>query len=153
MFDMLKLLVTLKSNMTSLPNKRKETVVPVIEAISSGKSDPIVRSIIRTSMAKTIAAMGDLKIAAMAAEEPQAIKSIFVCVFILNNLPIFEPMADPVSTIGASSPTEPPKPTVNVLEIRDEYMLCGLILPLSFEMAYKIRLTPWLILSLIKTRK
>ena len=29
-----------------------------------------------------------------------------------NSLPKFEPMAEPVSTIGASAPTEPPKPMV-----------------------------------------
>ncbi len=74
-----------KLNITLLPKKRYEIVVPVMDAISSGRSDDIVRSIISTSMAKTIAAMGDLKIAAIAADDPQAMSSVFTCGFILNN--------------------------------------------------------------------
>ena len=35
------------------------------------------------------------------------------------NWPMFEPMAEPVSTIGASGPTEPPKPIVVALATTD----------------------------------
>ena len=33
-------------------------------------------------------------------------------------------MEAPVSTMGASAPTEPPKPMVNELATIDEYVLC-----------------------------
>ncbi len=35
----------------------------------------------------------------------------------LNALPIREPMAPPVATVGPSNPTDPPKPTVSALVI------------------------------------
>ena len=36
------------------------------------------------------------------------------------NRPMFDPMAEPVSTIGASGPTDPPKPIVAELAMIDE---------------------------------
>jgi hypothetical protein len=42
--------------------------------------------------------------------------------FVLSpkKLPNCEPIADPVNVIGASNPTEPPKPTVKVLATIEE---------------------------------
>ncbi len=102
----------------------------------------MVRSSISTSSEKTTAAMGALKIPAMAPEAPAPIRMITVFWFSLNSLPRYEPMELPVSTIGASSPTEPPKATVKVLPTIEEYMLCLSIRPFFFEMEYKILLTP-----------
>ena len=48
----------------------------VTEAISKGMADAIVRSNIKTSREKTIAAIGDLKIAAIAAELATAINKV-----------------------------------------------------------------------------
>jgi len=43
----------------------------------------------------------------------------------LKNLPIADPIEDPVSTIGASAPTEPPKPIVRVLATIEVHVLCS----------------------------
>ena len=53
-----------------------------------------------------------------------------------------EPMAEPVSTIGASAPTEPPKPMVMELAMMDDQVLCRLMRPCRREMAYRILVTP-----------
>ena len=77
-----------------------------------GNSEAIVRSIISTSSVNTSPAMGALKTAAMAADAPHPTSSIIFWRSSLNSWPRLLPMAEPVSTIGASAPTEPPKPMV-----------------------------------------
>ncbi len=67
--------------------------------------------------------MGALKIPATAPAAPQPIIRIICLWFKRNRRPRFEPMAPPVSTMGASAPTEPPKPMVKVLPMMLEYML------------------------------
>ena len=52
-----------------------------------------------------------------------------------NKRPRFEPMADPVSTMGASAPTDPPKPMVTDEAMTEVYMLCALMMDLRCEMA------------------
>ena len=47
----------------------------------------------------------------------------------------FEPMAAPVSTIGASAPTDPPKPIVRPEPTMDDHMLCALMIDLRWEIA------------------
>ena len=54
---------------------------------------------------------------------------------ILNMLPKLEPIAEPVSTIGASAPTEPPKPMVMELAMIDDQVLCLLMRPCLRDMA------------------
>ena len=110
--------------------KKKERVVPATDATNKGISDAVVKSTIKTSIAKTIAAIGALKIAAMAPVAPQANNKICERVSSLNILPMLEPIAEPVYTIGASNPTEPPKPTVNVLATKELQVLCRAIFPL-----------------------
>ena len=56
-------------------------------------------------------------------------------------------MAAPVYTIGASAPTEPPKPMVRALVTSDEYMLWRLILDSFLETACRTFVTPWPMLS------
>ena len=85
--------------------------------------DAIVRSIMITSMAKTTAAIGDLKMAAMAAAQASPSNNVICLKFKCNSLPTFDPIAAPVATVGPSKPTEPPKPTVNTLVIIDEKTL------------------------------
>ena len=46
-------------------------------------------------------------------------------------------MAEPVSTIGASAPTEPPKPMVMADAITDDQQLCGLRCERFEDMAYQ----------------
>ena len=70
------------------------------------------KSTISTSRVKTSPAIGALKMPAMAALAPQPTNMIIVFLFILNICPKLLPMAEPVSTIGASAPTDPPKPMV-----------------------------------------
>ena len=77
-----------------------------------GISEAIVRSIINTSSVNTSPAMGALKIPAMAPAAPQPMSSISVRLSMRKSFPRFDPMAEPVSTIGASAPTLPPKPMV-----------------------------------------
>ena len=87
---------------------------------SRGSSEEAVMSSIRISMAKSIPAIGALKMAATAAEVPQAVSRISDFWFRWNTDPNCDPMAEPVSAMGASSPTEPPNPTVKVLLTSEE---------------------------------
>jgi len=83
----------------------------------------------------TSPAIGALKIPAIAPAAPQPTKSISVRCSILKTLPRLEPIAEPVNTIGASAPTEPPKPMVMELAITDDHVLCRLIRPCRREIA------------------
>ena len=98
-------------------------------------SDDSVRSMSSTSIVNTSPAMGALKIPATAPAAPHPTSNIIVRPSTLNSLPKLEPMADPVSTIGASAPTEPPKPMVMELAMTDEYMLWGRMRACLREMA------------------
>ena len=116
--------------------------MPATEAINSGIKEAVVKSIINTSIANTIAAIGALKMAAIAPVAPQANNNIRDRVSSLNKLEMLEPIAEPVYTMGASNPTEPPNPTVRVLAIRDVHVLCLSIFPLFCDIDHKIRDTP-----------
>ena len=83
----------------------------------------MVRSIINTSKVNTNPAIGALKIPPMAPAAPHPTSNINVRCSILNILPRFDPIADPVSTIGASAPTDPPKPMVMALAMVDDQIL------------------------------
>ena len=56
-------------------------------------------------------------------------------------------MAEPVSTIGASAPTDPPKPMVRAEATIDVQQLCAFSLDCLVEMAYSTRVIPWEMLS------
>ena len=88
-----------------------------------GSSDAMVRSIMSTSRVNTRPAMGALKMPAMAPAEPQPTSSMRVLLSRRKSLPRLEPMAEPVSTMGASAPTEPPKPMVMAEAITDDQQL------------------------------
>jgi hypothetical protein len=75
----------------------------------------MVRSSISTSSAKMMDAMGALKMAAMAPADAQAIRRMMFLKSRRRKRPMFDPTAPPVDTVGPSSPTEPPKPTVSAL--------------------------------------
>ena len=96
----------------SLPINTYVKHVAVTAAVRIGSSEAILRSTIRTSSVNTSPAIGALKIPAMAAAAPHPTSSMSVLLSIRKNRPRLEPMAEPVSTIGASAPTEPPKPIV-----------------------------------------
>ena len=51
---------------------------------------------------------------------------------------MLEPMDEPVSTMGASSPTDPPKPTVSELATMLDQVLCTFMCPLRLEMEKRI---------------
>ncbi len=114
--------------MASIPVSRYDTTVAVTAVTSSGNIEDIVRSSSNTSITKSIPAMGALKIPAMAPAAPQPTKIIRLCCSSLKYLPRLDPIAEPVSTMGASAPTDPPKPMVIELATSDEYILCGFIL-------------------------
>ena len=86
--------------------------VAVTHEMSIGSRDPIVRSIINTSIVKTRPAIGALKMPAMAADAPQPTSMKIVLLSSLKRCARVLPIAEPVRTIGASAPTEPPKPIV-----------------------------------------
>ena len=90
-----------------------------------GISEAIVRSIISTSSVNTSPAIGALKMPAMAAAAPQPMSSISVLESSLNTRPRLLPIAEPVSTIGASAPTEPPNPIVMAEAITELHVLCA----------------------------
>ncbi len=131
-----------RENITPFPKNRREMTVPVAAEMTKGRSEAVVKSIISTSIAKMMAAIGALKIAAIAPAEPQANNRIVFLADKLNERARLEPMADPVSTIGASSPTEPPNPTVMELATIEEYMLWLRNLPSCLLMDFKTMLTP-----------
>ena len=107
----------------------------VTDEMISGITETVVRSSMSTSRVKSMPAMGALKMPAMPAAAPQPTRIIRIRGDILKSCPRFEPIADPVATIGPSAPTAPPKPMVMELAITEEYMLCGLSRLLFCEMA------------------
>ena len=115
--------------------------------MSSGTMDAIVKSSISTSRVKQTPAIGALKIPATAPAAPQPTSNISVFCSMRKSCPRFEPMAEPVSTIGASAPTDPPKPMVSELAMVDDHMLCRLMRAFFWEMANMIFVTPWLMSS------
>ena len=100
-----------------------------------GNREDMVRSIISTSMVNTSPAMGALKMPAMAPAAPHPTRSISLRRSTWKSCPRLDPMADPVSTMGASAPTDPPKPMVSALAMTEEYMLCRLMRAFFCEMA------------------
>ena len=100
-----------------------------------GNNADIVISIISTSKVNTSPAIGALKMPAIAPAAPQPTSVISIFRSMWNSLPRFEPMAEPVSTIGASAPTEPPKPMVMAEAITDDQQLWDFNLDLLDEMA------------------
>ena len=107
------------------PISAQVNTLAVMLATRIGNRDAMVRSTINTSRVNTSPAIGALKIPAMAAAAPQPTRSIMVLLSILKSWPRLEPMAEPVNTIGASAPTEPPKPIVIADAITDDQQLCG----------------------------
>ena len=97
--------------------------------------DDIVISMSSTSSVKTSPAIGALKMPAIAPAAPQPTSVISVLRSMWNSFPRFEPMADPVSTIGASAPTEPPKPMVIAEAMTDDQQLCDFRRDLFVEIA------------------
>ena len=97
--------------------------VAVTQDISIGRSEAMVRSIMSTSRVNTSPAMGALNMPAMAPAAPQPTSNTSVRLSILNSLPRFDPMAVPVNTMGASAPTEPPKPMVMAEASTDDQQL------------------------------
>lgn len=126
----------------------KVSAAAVTLASSRGSSDPMVRSIMSTSSVKTSPVMGALNIPATAPAAPQPTSSISVLLFMRNSRPRFDPMADPVSTMGASAPTDPPNPIVMALAMMLVQVLCSFILLCFCAMANSILVMPWLMSSL-----
>ena len=60
---------------------------------------------------------------------------------------MFDPMAAPVSTIGASGPTEPPNPMVVAPPTTEVQQLWPAMRELRRDMAYSTRVTPSEMLS------
>ena len=92
-------------------------------AIKIGSSEAIVKSSINTSSVNTKPAIGALKIPEIAAVAPHPTSNIAVRASILKSLARLLPMADPVSTIGASAPTDPPNPIVILDAITEDQQL------------------------------
>ena len=102
----------------------------VTDAMRRGTIDVIVRSISNTSITKATPAIGALKMPPTAPAAPQPTRSISVRWSSLKNCPRLEPMAEPVKTIGASAPTEPPKPMVILDATIEDQQLWSFIIAL-----------------------
>ena len=111
------------SNIACVPVRIYETVAAVTHEMSKGTNEPIVMSIINTSRVNTNPAIGALKMPDTAPAAPHPTNNIKVRCSILKTLPKLEPIAEPVSTIGASAPTDPPKPMVMELANKDDQIL------------------------------
>ena len=98
-------------------------MVPDTDDNNSGISECRVISIINTSIAKTIPAIGVLNIALTPAADPQASNKVTSLYSSFNILPKFEPKALPELIIGDSNPTEPPNPAVKIAPVIDENIL------------------------------
>ena len=109
--------------MAKSPVRKYATAAPATADIISGEIEAIVRSSINTSRVNITPAIGALNIPAIAPDAPQPTSSIRVFWSSLRYLPKFDPIAAPVSTIGASGPTEPPKPIVSELATIDDHVL------------------------------
>ena len=83
-----------------------------IEAINSGNKEANARSRLNTSMAKTMPAMGDLNMDAIAAAVAQAMSKVLVLRSTRSNRLKLELNADPEVMAGPNNPTDPPNPTV-----------------------------------------
>ena len=138
---------SVKVNSFASPTRTYVKLVAVTDAISIGDIDAIVRSIISTSMVKTSPAIGALKMPAIAAAAPHPTSNISVLLFIRNSCPRLLAIAEPVSTIGASAPTEPPKPIVTAEATTEDQQLWAFSRERFEEMAYSIRVIPCEILS------
>ena len=113
-----KLSDTEKSNNTSSPRKKYDVNMEQIEAINKGNNETNVRSRLNTSMAKTIPAMGDLNIDAIAPAVAQAMSSVLVFRSTCSNLLKLELNAEPEVMAGPIRPTDPPKPMVKGAKIK-----------------------------------
>ena len=67
-----------KLNRTSSPKKKYDVKTDDTDAINNGSNEAKVKSRLNTSIAKIIAAMGDLKIEAIAPAAAQPISKFFV---------------------------------------------------------------------------
>ncbi len=126
---------SLKCSIKSFPKNKYDVTIADTDAINKGTSETRVRSKLNTSTANIIAAIGALKIAdiAPAAAAPKSI--ILVLEFMWNILAMFDPIAEPVATVGPSSPTDPPKPTVSGAVIIDPHIWKRRITPLRLDIA------------------
>jgi len=86
-------------------------------------------------MAKTIAAIGALKIDDMAPAAAHPMSRLRSDWFIWKMRARFELMADPVATVGPSSPTDPPNPTVMGAVSSEPYIWYLRMIPFFLEIA------------------
>ena len=117
-------------NIASCPLTKNDIAVAVTEEMSNGAIRVMVRSIISTSRVKTRPAIGAWKIPPIAPAAPQPIMSIMVFWSRRNSFAKLLPIAAPVITIGASAPTEPPKPMVIADPTTEVHVLWSLIIDL-----------------------
>ncbi|BAO75234.1 hypothetical protein WPG_1004 [Winogradskyella sp. PG-2] len=133
---MANLSATLKSKSTLSPKKKYEVITEETEAIKSGNNDANVKSKLKISIAKITAAIGDLKIDAIAPADAQAISKLRVFLSIWSSLPKLELIAEADKIAGPNNPTEPPKPTVNGAVISGRYMFFLSTRPSLFDKEY-----------------
>lgn len=112
MWAALKLSTNSKLKTESFPIKIMEVIEPVTDAISKGIKLAVLTSINITSTANITAPIGAPNIAEIAPAAPHPISKVLFLELRWTKSPMLEPIADPVTNIGASKPTEPPNPTV-----------------------------------------
>ena len=113
----------------------KPVRAPVAEAKSKGTRELSVKSMLKSSNVKMMAATGAPNMEAMAPAVAQAINKMRCLKPRRIQRARLEPMADPVPTAGPSNPTDPPKPTVMAEVKNDVYILDRGMMPPWREMA------------------
>ena len=91
-----------------------------MDEISKGIIEPNVKSKAKTSMAKTMAAIGALKSEDMAPTAAHPINKVRVFLSNLKYCEIAEDADAVETTVGPSNPAEPPNPTVKGTVINDK---------------------------------
>ena len=81
--------------------------------MSKGNNDANVKSRLKTSIAKIIAAIGDLKMDAIAPTAAHAISKLRIFRSLCKTRLRFELKADAERMAGPNNPTDPPNPTVS----------------------------------------
>ena len=90
-----------------------------------------------------MAAIGALKMEDIAPAAAQPISKVLDAWFIKNIREILDPNDAPVATVGPSSPTDPPKPTVIGAVIKEAYIWKRFMIPFCLEIAYRVVGIPW----------
>ena len=105
---------SLEAKSASLPSTACVNAEEITAAITIGVNVRREKSRRRISSTKNTPAIGALKTDASPAAAPQPRSVAVCCGLVPRSRPTFDPMTEPMVTIGPSAPAEPPEPIVSV---------------------------------------